>query len=166
MVLQSRKLALAVWLWTSLLLCCPLALGAGKTTPTLRELAQKSGYIFAGTVMAVERVHTAPGEVATVLISFRVDQAIRNVQAKQILTVREWAGLWESGERYRIGDRVVLFLYRASKLGLTSTVSGPFGSCFTYVRFSGLSAFIVQRAASFAAGLNHSRFSNPAATLS
>lgn len=37
------------------------------------------------------------------------------------------AGLWEAGERYRRGERVVLFLYPPSKLGLTSPVEGPSG---------------------------------------
>jgi hypothetical protein len=37
-------------------------------------------------------------------------------------------GLWNSGQqRYRMGERVLLFLYPASKLGLTSWVSGSLG---------------------------------------
>jgi hypothetical protein len=43
------------------------------------------------------------------------------------LTIREWAGLWTSGERYRVGERVLLFLYSPSKLGLTSPVAGALG---------------------------------------
>jgi hypothetical protein len=41
--------------------------------------------------------------------------------------VREWAGLWEAGERYRAGERVLLYLYPPSKLGLTSPVGGRLG---------------------------------------
>jgi len=41
--------------------------------------------------------------------------------------IREWVGLWEQGERYRLGERVLLFLYRPSQLGLTSPVAGPLG---------------------------------------
>ncbi len=60
-------------------------------------------------------------------VSFRVEHAIRGTQAGQRLTIREWAGLWNSGERYRVGDRLMLFLYPPSKLGLTSPVGGPHG---------------------------------------
>jgi hypothetical protein len=96
--------------------------------PRVRPLTRSSGYIFAGTVKSVERA--APkrnGLLATVLINFHVDQAMRGVRTGQMLTVREWAGLWESGERYRPGERVLLFLYPPSKLGLTSPVGGPMG---------------------------------------
>ena len=93
-------------------------------TPNLRELTRSSGYIFAGTVIAVRRVSaTGANEVATMRITFRVEQAIRGVRTGQTLVIREWAGLWESGERYRTGERVLLFLYSPSKLGLTSPPS-------------------------------------------
>ncbi len=52
---------------------------------------------------------------------------MRGVRTGQTLAIREWAGLWESGERYRRGERVLLFLYPPSKLGLTSPVAGPLG---------------------------------------
>jgi hypothetical protein len=90
-------------------------------------LTQSSGYIFAGTVKSVERVVPAGNGVATVLINFHVDQAIRGVRTGQTLAIREWAGLWDSGERYRPSERVLLFLYPPSKLGLTSPVRGPMG---------------------------------------
>jgi hypothetical protein len=42
---------------------------------------------------------------------------------RQTLSTREWAGLWVARPRYRIGERVVLFLYPLSLLGLTSPVA-------------------------------------------
>src|SRR5271167_5229003 len=90
-------------------------------------LTRSSGYIFAGTVKSVERVAPKGSGVATVLINFHVDQAMRGAQTGQMLAIREWAGLWESGERYRPGERVLLFLYPPSKLGLTSPVGGALG---------------------------------------
>ncbi|MBZ5597686.1 MAG: hypothetical protein LAN83_05130 [Acidobacteriia bacterium] len=97
-------------------------------TPGLSQLSRRAGYIFAGTVTAVERLApTTSSDVATMRITFRVDQAIRGVRTGDTLTIREWAGLWESGERYRPGERLVLFLYPPSKLGLTSPVGGPAG---------------------------------------
>jgi hypothetical protein len=49
------------------------------------------------------------------------------VRAGQTLAIREWAALWELGERYRSGEGVLLFLYPPSKLGLTSPAMGPWG---------------------------------------
>ena len=96
--------------------------------PAVSPLTLHAGYIFAGTVKAVRRITPrARPRVATVQITFHVDKAIRGVRAGQTLSVREWAGLWESGERYRPGERVLLFLYPPSKLGLTSPVGGPAG---------------------------------------
>src|SRR5262249_17838675 len=95
---------------------------------TLQQLTQKAGYIFSGTVLSVER--TPPKtqhEVATVQITFRVEQAVRGVSSRQILTIHEWAGLWDSGDRYRRGEQVFLFLYQPSRLGLTSPVNGNYG---------------------------------------
>ncbi len=96
--------------------------------PGLRQLARSSAYIFAGTVTSIQPVASARAdEVATVRLTFHVDQGIRGVRSGQSLTIREWSGLWQSGERYRVGERVLLFLYPPSKLGLTSPVGGPLG---------------------------------------
>jgi len=96
--------------------------------PALHLLSRSSGYIFSGTVIKVERIEPRREDaVAVMRISFRVEGAIRGVRPGQMLVVREWAGLWQSGERYRPGERVMLFLYAPSKLGLTSTVAGAAG---------------------------------------
>ena len=97
------------------------------SVPSLAQLARKAGYVFDGTVLSVVRVGKAPNAVPAMQITFRVERGIRGTQTGQVLTVREWAGLWEAGERYRPGERVVLFLYPLSKLGLTSPVAGAFG---------------------------------------
>jgi hypothetical protein len=60
-------------------------------------------------------------------ITFRVEQAIRGTRAGQILPIREWAGLWNSGEPYHVGERLLLFLNSPSTLGLTSPVGGAAG---------------------------------------
>src|SRR5713226_7639591 len=104
---------------------------AGHSPPPisgLRLLTRNSGYIFDGTVLSVERVAEAdPSSLGAVQITFRVERAIRGVRNGQVLTIREWTGLWNSGERYRTGERLLLFLYRPSKLGLTSPVGGSLG---------------------------------------
>ncbi|HTZ98583.1 MAG TPA: hypothetical protein VMB18_19425 [Terriglobales bacterium] len=91
--------------------------------PNLRALAAPSGYIFAGTVKAVERVEPRNrGSVGVARITFHVDTGYRGVSSGQTLSIKEWAGLWQNGDRYRAGERVMLFLYPPSKLGLTSPV--------------------------------------------
>jgi hypothetical protein len=98
------------------------------SAPTLRQLVRDSGYIFSGTVMSVKPVAPAGSDaVTTMQISFRVEQAIRGVQAGQTLVIYEWAGLWSSGDRYRAGERLVLLLHRPSRLGMTSPVGGALG---------------------------------------
>ena len=93
-----------------------------------RPVTQSAGFAFAGTVKAVEHVPAAGGNrIATTRVTFHVDTAIRGVRAGQTLVINEWAALWSSGERYRPGERVCLFLYPPSKLGLTSPVRGPAG---------------------------------------
>jgi len=96
--------------------------------PNLPTLSRSSGYIFSGTVTKVERIAPSRGDaVAVMRITFQVDGAIRGVSLGQKLVIREWAGLWQSGERYRPGERVMLFLYPPSKLGLTSPVGETMG---------------------------------------
>ena len=52
---------------------------------------------------------------------------MRGASPGKNLTIHEWAGLWTSGERYRVGEHVLLFLYLPGKLGLTSPVAGAMG---------------------------------------
>ena len=95
----------------------------------LAGLCQKAGFIFAGTVLAVERGEPPSGNhgVATMRVTFRVDDAIRGVQSGQTFVLREWAGLWGTEKRYWPGERLVVFLYPVSRLGLTSPVGGAAG---------------------------------------
>jgi hypothetical protein len=106
----------------------PLQSPEDRILPVRRSLTLQSGYIFSGTVRAVERL--APrtnASVAVMRITFHVDQGLRGTRTGQTLVIREWAGLWQAGDRYRAGERVMLFLYPPSKLGLTSPVGGASG---------------------------------------
>jgi len=119
-------LALALWAEQ------PVRTGAEDTQPPpgigQRPVIRSSGYAFAGTVKAVQHVAAAkPNGIATTRITFHVDRAIRGARTGQTLVVTEWAGLWASGEQYRRGEHVLLFLYPPSKLGLTSPVRGSEG---------------------------------------
>ena len=85
-----------------------------------------SGMIFSGTVLTVAHL-SSPGSPGITQIKFKVESAMRGTRRGQILRVREWDGLWNLGERYDIGQRVLLFLYPNSKLGFTSPVGGALG---------------------------------------
>src|SRR5258708_11129626 len=111
----------------------PIRPPVARPTPTapiavsLHGIGNSAGIIFSGTVTKIARVPATHGSVETVAITFHVEKAIRGATPAQELTIRQWIGLWANGQRYRIGERVLLFLYPPSKLGLTSTVGGPIG---------------------------------------
>lgn len=94
----------------------------------LHQLARTAGTIFAGTIVSIHPCRAAStGTIASVEITVQVEQGIRGARTGQTLTFREWAGLWSADERYRVGERMVLFLYAPSALGLTSPVGGTAG---------------------------------------
>ncbi len=91
-------------------------------------IAGAAGTIFSGTVVSVERRAATQGQpVETVAITFHVENAIRGATPGENLTISQWIGLWSGGQRYRVGERVLLFLYPPSKLGLTSCVAAGMG---------------------------------------
>lgn len=96
--------------------------------PKLHFMAQKSGYIFSGTVKSVERITSrAANSVSVMRITFQVERGFFGVRNGQQLAIHECIGLWQSGQSFRPGEKVLLFLYPPSKLGLTSPVGGMSG---------------------------------------
>jgi hypothetical protein len=94
----------------------------------LRAITRAAGTIFRGTVISVEhRAPSRPNQLGTVEIVFHVDEGLKGVRTGSTIHVREWIGLWTSRDRYRMGERVALFLYPPSMLGLTSPVGGDAG---------------------------------------
>lgn len=92
------------------------------------QFARAAGMIFSGTVTAIEPRPRSHGQaVEIVAVTFHVEDAIRGVTPGQDLTIKQWIGLWSAGQRYRVGERALLFLYPPSKLGLTSCVAWPMG---------------------------------------
>lgn len=93
-----------------------------------RQLVRSAGIIFSGRVVLIGQaaLPLRPNPACTT-VTFQVENAVRGTSRGQNLTIHEWAGLWTSGERYRVGERVLLFLYSPSKLGLTSPVAGALG---------------------------------------
>jgi hypothetical protein len=96
---------------------------------SLPHMIHTSGAIFAGTVTTIKCSPVSNrNHVATVAVTFHVDRGIRGTVSGQDFTLRQWIGLWNGGQqRYRRGEKVLLFLYPPSKLGLTSWVGGSLG---------------------------------------
>jgi hypothetical protein len=93
-----------------------------------RQLVRAAGIIFSGRVASIgQSASFSRPDPASTVVTFQVEHAIRGTSAGQNLTIHEWAGLRLSGEHYHIGERVLLFLYSPSKLGLTSPVAGAMG---------------------------------------
>jgi len=93
--------------------------------PKLPSLVSKAGYIFSGTVKSVERIAPrTPNSLPVMRITFQVERGFFGIRSGRELAIHECVGLWQSGESYRPGEKVLLFLYPPSKLGLTSPVGG------------------------------------------
>ena len=99
----------------------------------IEQMTQQAGVIFAGEVLAVRRPLGYAGSAqdaaeGVVGVDFRVDEAVLGPGQGTIYTLREWAGLWTGGtERYRSGQRVLVFLRSPNAQGLSSPVHGPEG---------------------------------------
>jgi hypothetical protein len=94
----------------------------------LRDVTDHAGTIFVGRVISLEAVPLAPSDqVGSMQITFQVEQGIRGARAGEHFSFREWIGLWSRADRYRVGQRMMLFLYTPSGLGLTSPVGGAAG---------------------------------------
>ncbi len=69
----------------------------------------------------------AAGPTPSIELTFRVDEPIAGVKCGQILTIHEWAGAWSMHRPMTRGQRILIFLYPPSRLGLTSPVGGSLG---------------------------------------
>jgi hypothetical protein len=89
----------------------------------LESLSSRAAVVFVGQVVRIER----PANGGVVEVAFRVDRAVLG-QVGDTYTVREWAGLWAAGQqRYRVGQRAMVFLHAANEAGFTSPVGGMEG---------------------------------------
>jgi hypothetical protein len=96
----------------------------------LPKLVQTAGIIFSGRVTSMGNAAPAGSALGlnsgSTTITFQVEHAYRGTAAGRSLTIHEWSGLRDR-EHYRVGERVLLFLYSPSKLGFTSPVAGAAG---------------------------------------
>jgi hypothetical protein len=91
----------------------------------LEEMSGRAGVIFCGVVTAVRQPENPLSGV--VEVEFAVSDAIRGVPGGTYV-VKEWAGLWRDGARYRVGDRRLMLLHAPGPGGLSSPVDGLDGA--------------------------------------
>jgi hypothetical protein len=104
-------------------------------TLLFQRVVRSAGIIFSGRVISIGHDGSASGKTPpSTTVTFRVEHAIRGASPGQSLTIHEWAALWASGERYCIGEHVLLFLYSPGRLGLSSPVAGSMGRFSTNSR--------------------------------
>ncbi len=90
----------------------------------LHQISDSADVIFAGQVLAIRQPNTGVVEV-----EFRVDEAVRGCSAGTPYVLREWAGLWGAGgQRYRVGQRLLMLLHAPSAAGMSSPVGGLDGA--------------------------------------
>ncbi len=96
--------------------------------PQWKQFSRRAGMIFAGTVLsgasATDLAETPPFSFE---MRFRVERAIAGVERGQVLTIHEWAGAASMHSPMIGGQKVLLFLYPLSRLGLSSPVGGSVG---------------------------------------
>jgi hypothetical protein len=95
--------------------------------PEWKQLSRAAGMVFAGTVLGAGQPATNNQAIPTIEVKLRVDRSIAGAHQGEVLTIREWAGAWSRQRELRPGQRVLLFLYPPSRLGLTSPVGGSLG---------------------------------------
>ena len=89
---------------------------AGVST-VLVDLASRAAVIFTGQVLAITPT------AGVVDVRFQIDTPIRNCPQNGDYVLREWAGLWMAHpDRYRVGQRVLLFLTARGAAGMSAPV--------------------------------------------
>lgn len=106
---------------------CSVAQTTGPAPLSLTQLTKKAGFIFAGRVLRVEYPASQPDRVPLVQITLQVERALRGTERGQTFILTQWAGAWDSGPQFRVGQLLLLFLYPRSPAGLTSVVGGRLG---------------------------------------
>ena len=123
------------WQWLGWVAGAGLLLGPGRSVgedsgggaqAVLVEMASRAGVIFAGQVTGISR----EDERGFVEVRFRVEVPVRGVGrvGSREYVLREWAGLWTAGDRYRVGQRYLMLLMPKGASGLSGPVDGMDGA--------------------------------------
>ena len=92
------------------------------------SLARHAAIIFFGRVTGISRIVPETGAAEPSLqVTFAIENGVRGTQTGEEFHLLEWPGRWQTGERYRIGERYLLFLHAPNAAGLTSPVGGTAG---------------------------------------
>jgi hypothetical protein len=95
----------------------------------LHQMSDMAGIVFVGQIVAVRWPDSDDGISGVVEVEFLIAQAVRGCAAGSTYVLREWAGLWSGGDqRYRVGQRLLMFLHEPGPGGVTSPVGGMAGA--------------------------------------
>jgi hypothetical protein len=121
----------------SIAIAAVAALAQAQTSPNtpaqtiedaLHQLSDQAGVVFSGEVTAIRHITGVNGASGLVEIEFHIDQGVRGCTSGGTYILREWAGLWAGGDpRYRVGQRLLMFLHTPGANGITSPVGGMAG---------------------------------------
>lgn len=100
----------------------PVILVAGLIAAGARE-PLASTVVVEGMVTSIRHL-APPGAAGRVRITLQLRSGPKGAASGRLLAFDEWDTLWKHGDRYRVGQPVVLELYRDSQLGLTSSKRG------------------------------------------
>lgn len=107
-------------------------LGVGRASSVrpanLIEIVDAAQVAFVGTCTGIESGVNQTGS-PEVLYTFRVEKYLKGGNSDPVLSFRQHGPVWDKTKpQYSKGQRVVLFLYRASRLGYTSAVARQQGA--------------------------------------
>jgi hypothetical protein len=112
----------ALWL---LIMSSPVwAQSLPLSSSATEKLMRPAGIIFSGAVVRIEREQDENGKPVSIRIALRVEEALRGCTAGETIEFAEWAELWVRNDRYRVGQKLLLFLYPRNAAGITSPVAG------------------------------------------
>lgn len=106
----------------------PTQITPHTTEDALHEMAQQAAVIFSGQVVAIRHHDGANDGTGIVEIDFVIADAIRGATGGTY-TLREWAGLWQTGNvPFSVGRQYLMLLHAPGPSGLSSPVGGMDGA--------------------------------------
>jgi len=106
----------------------PQTAGPQTTEAALHAMSQLAAVIFTGQVVAVRQRQGINGATGVFEIDFAVEDAVQGVSSS-LYTLREWAGLWPSGNQpFRVGQCFLMLLHAPGPAGLSSPIGGTDGA--------------------------------------
>jgi len=116
LVLPGMALLAVLWILG------PPAAASKVRSVNLEEMTERAATIFSGRVLRVQQVQDPVSDQAVTVATFEVERVVKGDVDRELTIKLYRGGATRPVIEFREGERVVLFLYGASALGLTSPV--------------------------------------------